>query len=167
MKRFAAIILVLTAVHFPYGDACAQTMTEVQNLDFGTFGLRDNDAGHTIVVEPDGDVTYAPEIVPGMSVAQRGEYALTGFPANMLLTFGVASSTPPDDGGIIVDNGTSLSTGSGEVFTVDTYTTNSPTTDGSGDATLYLGATLTTSGSTTMYGDGLHSGNVDITIYFE
>ena len=141
-------------------------MTEIEKLDFGQFGLRDNSAAHTLVVTPINTATYADEIIPGGRSPQRGEYSLTGFPPNMTLTLGVVLANPPDDGGLTLNNSSGLSL-SGQVFTLSNFTTNSVITDGAGDATVYIGGTLTTSGNGTMYGDGDYDGTYDITFYFE
>lgn len=148
----------------------AQTMTEIQRLDFGGFALRNNTSAHTIVIAPNNSVSYAAAFVPdGATPAHRGEYSLTGMPPNMALTFGVTTTNNTDQGGTTLDNGVNLSkngAGAGPLFTVGSYTANSPSTNGSGSATLFIGGTLTTSGTGAFYTDGSYAGSVDITIYF-
>lgn len=141
-------------------------MTEVQPLSFGEMGIRDNNLTHTITVAPDNSVSYSDHITPDTQ-AQRGEYLLTGFPPNMTLHADVTFVTYPFDGGVTIDEETQLVLGGNPEFTVNGFTTNEPTTDGAGNATLYIGATLTLSGSGVEYGDGTYNGAVDLTFYFE
>lgn len=161
--RFSVVLAFFLLSVFP---AHAQVMTEVEKLDFGQFGLRDNSAAHTLIVTPNNTATYDAAIIEGGRLPQRGEYDLTGFPPNMTLTLGVAVANPPNDGGLVLDNSGGATFG-GKVFTVGDFTTNVVVTDGAGDATVYIGGTLTTSGDGTMYGDGDYNGTYDITFYFE
>jgi hypothetical protein len=144
----------------------ADTMTQIHQLDFGTFALLNNAAAHTIVITPANGVTYDPAIISG-STPNRGEYtlALPGVP-NMALTLGVTVVTLPNQGGMEVNNSSDLSLAANPLLTIDTFTTNNPSTDGSGNATLYIGATLHTSGTGSTYGNGTYNGTYDITVYF-
>jgi hypothetical protein len=156
MKNKVVYILAVMALISFYGKiAEAQDMAEIHSLNFGEFAMLDNNSVHTIVVTPGNIATYDPALIRGIQ-AQRGEYLLTGLPANEAL-------------GITLDNTVDLShngLGGGALFTIDTYTTNNPSTNGAGDATLYIGATLSTSGSGSGYIDGPYSGSVDLTINF-
>lgn len=127
-------------------------MTTVVDLDFGTFGLKDNDGAYTIVVQLDNNVIYDDEVVGG-SGANRAEYALTGLPATTQLTVTVADSTLSRDGG-----------GPSPDFTIGSFTDNDPLTDGSGAGTLYIGGTLTTSGTSDHYYTGPYSGTMAVTV---
>ena len=147
--------------------ARAQEMTEIHHLDFGEFGLGDNTHPATIVIPPDdsGDATYSDGIVPGTRPARSGEYDLTGLPHNIILHTGVDMPIAPE-GGVVVDNSSNLSKPGEPSFTVDHFTTNSPETDNSGEATLFIGATLTTSGNGSLYHDGDYDGTLDVTFFY-
>ena len=149
--------------------AKAQTMTEVQKLDFGTFGVVNNNGSYTIVIGPDNSVTYDPSgkiVSDGAHIGHRGVYALAGFPPNMQLTLGVTTTNNTTTGGVTLTNGSSLTYAGNPAFSIGSFTANNPLTDASGNATLYIGATLTTSGSGTNYMSGTYNGSVDITLYF-
>lgn len=149
------------------GSARAQDMVEVQSLDFGTFAIINNSAQQTITVQPNGVTAYDSDIVFDIE-AERGHYTFTGLPPNVTFTLGISVSNPPTDGGLIIDNPTPV-TGGGEAFQLLNFTANTANeliTDGGGNATLYIGATLRTSGNGGAYSDGVHSGTYDITFYY-
>ncbi len=149
---FAAVFLGLVF----YGKTVqAQDMAEIHVLDFGEFALLDNGSVHTIVVTPANGVTYDPALIRGIQ-AQRGEYLLTGLPPSEALVITLNNTVDLSHNGL----------GGGTLFTIGAYTTNNPSTNGSGDATLYIGATLSTSGTGAGYIDGPYSGSVDLTINF-
>ncbi|HEY8190013.1 MAG TPA: DUF4402 domain-containing protein, partial [Micavibrio sp.] len=54
--------------------------------------------------------------------------------------------------------------GAGIRFTVSNFTHNNPVTNPAGEATLYVGATLTTTGSGQRYGTGDYSEGIEITV---
>lgn len=156
------------AIFFWPMKVVAQDINEVQQLSFGTFAILDNSAAHTIVVDPDNSVAYDPDLIPG-TPANRGEYVFTGLPANTTFTLGVTIANPPTDGGVTLDNQTALSTGGGQNFTVSNFAinvANEMITDNNGDATLHIGATLSTSGNGGFYNDGVFNGTYDITLYW-
>jgi hypothetical protein len=147
-------------------SADAQEYTEVTALNFGTFGMRDNDNQYSIVLGYDNSVTYDPEIADNPDFPpQRGQYDFIDLPPNVTFYVGVSVPNPPVSGGLILDNSSGLTFGGG-VFTLENFTANDLTTDGNGDGTLYIGATLKTSGNGTMYSDGVYSGTYDLTLYF-
>jgi len=169
--QFSRALFCLLAVLFLYGKgAQAQTLVIVRNLDFGQFGMRDNNSPHTIVVTPGGGVTYDPAFIPdGVAQAHPGQYALSGLPPNMALNYGISTTNGTTNGGTTLTNTVSLSLNGaliGALFTVGSYTANSPSTDALGNATISIGGTLTTSGTGAGYGDGSYDGSVDLTIYF-
>lgn len=147
-------------------SADAADMVQIQALHFGEFAYVDNSVPRTIVIAPDDTVTYDDDIIEGNVPAHRGEYQLTDFPPNMIIHTGVTVPTPPTDGGVTLDNSSSVSLPASESFTLSNFTTNEPITDGNGDATLYIGATLTTSGNGQSYSDGNYTGTYDVTFYF-
>jgi len=145
--------------------AFAYDITEIHHLDFGTFAITNNTAPHAMVVPYDGSpATYDPEIIPNTD-PQRGEYALENLPPNV--TFYVGVQVPnPGDGGVTMDNPTAVSGSTGPGLTVSNFTASDVTTDNNGDATLYIGATLTTSGNGAMYATDTFNGSYDITFYY-
>lgn len=157
---FAAIML--------YGiPSWAQTMTQVRPLSFGTFAILNNSGAKTITVAPDNSTVYHPDIVADIP-AQSGHYTLEEMPANVTFYLGISVSNPPGDGGLVLDNATSL-TGGAQPFTLTDFTVNANNTvvtDGDGDADMYIGATLVTSGNGAAYTDGVYTGTYDITFFY-
>lgn len=148
--------------------AQAQTITEVNQLYFGTFGISDNDSVSAITVTPDNDTFSDPAIISDQP-GQRGEYTLTGFPPNVSFYLGVEVTNPPAEGGIVLANPTDGTMGGAEVFTLDTLEIADGgvlQTDGAGDAVLYIGGTLRTSGNGLRYPGGNYSGTYTITIHY-
>jgi hypothetical protein len=76
-------------------------------------------------------------------------------------------AVPPNQGGLKIDNASTLTLGGAPPFSIGTFTCNNPTTDGSGNATLLIGATLTTDGSGSYYNTGSYSGSIDLTFYLD
>lgn len=157
MKNVLFLVIsagVLLSVVFCAKQSHAADMATVQDLDFGQFAVLNNTSVHTIVVTAGGSVTYDPVIIPGIQ-AQRAQYTLTGFPPSQAID-------------VTIDNTENLSLdggGTGTMLSVGSYTTNSPSTNGAGNATLYIGATLSTSGSGA-YSNGDYEGSVDLTFNF-
>ena len=130
---------------------------ENRALSFGTFGLRDNAGVYTYVLSPLGAITADFEIVV-IDDGLPGDYTVSGFPVTTALTFNVLGSSPLTLGG----------TGSRVPFPISNFTINpNPiTTDGAGNASFTLGATLSTDGLGTMYSDGVFSDSVLIVVSF-
>ena len=130
----------------------AQTITRVQTLSFGTFALRNNNAPHALRVSRTNVVTADSEFAI-FTDPTRGEYSLSSFPTNTPFTVFI-----PD---------TTLTSGGGAQFDLGQFTPGSGlTTDGTGNADLRFGATLTTSGTGGNYTDGSYSGTIDITVNY-
>lgn len=159
------LIPLLSAVNFP---ALAQTISEVDALHFGSFAVVKNDAPYSITVTPDNDTLPDAEIVvdePG----QRAEYFFEGLPNNVNFYIGVTVPNPPTEGGITVDAVSPTATGPGPNFTISNFLIDNAgvmQSNGSGEARVYIGATLTTSGTNAMYGTGNYNGTYEITIYY-
>lgn len=132
----------------------ADSLHIVRNLTFGEFATRDNDSPHTILVDASNNATYDPALLQ-ITPAERGEFLLETFPPSTPLSISIPDTNLTLNGG-----------GAGIHFTVSNFTHNNPVTDPSGDATLYLGATLTTTGSTQHYGTGNYSEGIEITINY-
>lgn len=149
MKR----VTVLFFLFFCAQSAIAQTLTEDQVLSFGTFALKNNSAAHAFIVHRDGSTTADPEYIEILP-AQEAIFSVTGCPPNTNVTINIDNASMTLGGG-----------GAGEAFTVDTYTLPPVTqTDGAGNLTFDVGATMTSSGTGTMYTDGGHSDQFDVTI---
>lgn len=128
------------------GSLHAQELTQIQAISFGAFAVLDNSAPRSITVAPNNNVTGDPNIAIATDPT-RGEYLLTNQDPNRALDISVSVGT------------LTLNDSGGHSMTVDTFTTNNPSTDGAGDATIYIGATLTTSGSGAVYSDGSFEDN--------
>ena len=131
-------------------------VTETQQLRFGTFAMVDNDAQHIFQILPDGTLNPGPAYVIIVD-GQEAQYSVTGFPASTAL--------------IITVNGGPLSPGGcgcSEQFDVINFQNSpaSPVTDGAGAATFSLGASLRSSGSTTMHPDSTYNGTGTVTVNF-
>lgn len=136
-------------------QAQAQTVTQIQPLSFGTFATSNNNGNYTITVNPGNGSVYDPRII-AETQAQRGEYLLQGQDPNRALDITVTNgSMTLNDFGV------------GDTISITNYTNNSPSTDGAGDATIYIGATLTTNGSGTQYPSGSYADNIDITVNYQ
>ncbi len=148
--------------------AQAQTITEVQSLSFGTFGIGNNNGAWQIIVTPDNDTFADPQIAMGQD-GRRGEYLFTGLPPNVSFFLGVDVPNPPSEGGIVLDMPTPAENGSNPVFNLTDVTIADGGvmySDGAGDATLYIGGTLQTSGTGEHYDSGTYNGQFNLTIYY-
>ena len=145
--------LTLALVVFTSVEARAQSLAETQSLDFGEGLISDNSAQRAINLQANGAFTNDPEIF-FVTTPQVGIYALTG--ATPLLPFNV---------GIVVDQQV---IGPGEDFTIDNFDIDAPAaTDGSGEATIRVGARLRTSGTGTPYTvSSAFAGQFTITVTF-
>lgn len=168
MKAFITTILacyVLVATSF---GASAQTLSEVERLHFGTFVVRNNMSTSSITVTPDNDTIVAGQIVLAEN-GRRGEYMLTGLPPNVPFYLGVDMPNPPAEGGIVLGNPEPASAGAGADFILNALTIGNGgvmLSDGIGDATVYIGGTLNTTGTGQAYAGGSYIGSYTITIYY-
>jgi hypothetical protein len=149
IRIVAALLLLL-----PSSAYAQETMTVEEPFNFGLFSLQDNDTPHTLIVSAT-DNSFTPD--PAFVVAtppQRGEYFLEGFVPGTEINVTVA------DGGLTLNGG-----GGTEVFATIDYTVF-PTpviANGSGEATVFIGATLRTLGDGMLYNTGSYSDDLDIT----
>ena len=152
--HFIPVISAMTLLWLATVPAVAATLTDIVNLSFGSFALMDNATPQTIVVTPAGGVTYGAKVVDGPTPPQAGEYLL--------------EDLTPDTALVITIDDTTLNRvgGGSPAFTISDYVTNNPTTNAGGDATLLVGATLTTSGTGVHYESGSYTGTMAITIIF-
>ncbi len=130
----ARVITWLAAVSC--GDTFAD-ITQLTPLSFGTVAVSDNTAAQTINVTTSGRAYYSNYVHP-IQDAQRGVYLLSNFPTNQILSVTTQA----------ISSTTTSSQASSEQFSLtNVNTTTYVTTDASGEATIYVGGTLSTSGS--------------------
>jgi len=129
----------------------AAVIQQDQALSFGSFVLAGNDAISTLVIPYDEAVAPSSsyKLYP-LSPGQPGHYSLSGFVASTVL--------------IITINDFNLTAPGQELMTVTNFTFPAITTNGSGDAFLEVGATLSSTGSGTGYGESGYTGTMDIII---
>ena len=144
--------------------ANAFTLAETQALSFGSIvAISDGSDTSTMVIDNAGAVTVnnpgAATIIE-LSGAQQGIFDITGaapsttmtltLPASVTLTCGTCSGSQPD-------------------FTVDTITNDvagAPATDGTGAATINIGATLNTIADANPYEDGDYTGTMTVSVNY-
>jgi len=137
----------------------AASITEQRALNFGTVALKDNNSAHQMNISFNGDINADPAfiiITPGTPA----EYLLTGFTANTLLNIT-----------ILVPSSTTMLAGQSDPstsqFTIDNHHSFSPvvTTDILGEATINIGARLTTSG-VGFYKDAMYIAPMTISVNY-
>lgn len=151
-------LLILLAISFGHclpGFAHTQVITEMQSMTFGKFAMRDNNAPYDVVMSPTGVETYDPHILPFFQGVQ-GVFQLTDFLPNQLLGVSIADTTLVS----VVDP---LDT-----FDLLNFTFNpaAPTTNGAGNVTVNVGATLRTSGTGVLYTDDTYTGSYTLVVIY-
>ncbi len=135
-------------------QAQAQTLTEDDTLTFGHVVMRDNSAPKDIELHPDGSYTADPAYIFYAEEPQLGRYTIQGQLANhqMDITIDVAATV--------------ISTGGTPNFTlVNPFTVPAIViTNGLGNATFEVGATLRSNGDGQVFQDANYLGNFDITV---
>ncbi len=139
----AQLLLVVTLFQ---GAWAAPVITPQVALGFGEIALRSNNAIISMAVSNSGAVTPGNSQIIPLGGAVRGEYRLTGFPPNTVLSFEWDDAQLSYAGQMHP-----------EFLTVTAYTPTAATTNGAGEAVVYLGATIKTSGTGAMYNDGTYS----------
>ena len=132
------------------GNYANAAITEVQPLKFGTFALVTNNVVSTLKISDSGANPIASIKLYPLVFGQAGHYQLTGYPAWTPLIITIADYQ--------------IVKGASEPMTIGSFVHDPVITDGSGEATLKLGATLSTSGTNVVYGDALSSGTMNIVI---
>lgn len=130
---------------------CLSDITETTPLDFGRFAVVGAVAS-SLEVPWTGSTPKASGNLYVIDQANPGVFALSNYPANYPL--------------IITVNDFVLTRGAGKVFWVTTFTHNNVITDSNGDATLRLGATLSTDGDSSGYFDTIYSGTMNLTVSY-
>lgn len=129
------------------------TIDTTQEMSFGRFAVRNNTAQHMIVIDPiTGNGTYDAALIEIDPVA-RGIYVMEGLPPNTPINLSFTDTFLVPSGG-------------GPNFSIRDYTHNSPVSDGSGDATFLVGATLRTTGGGQHYNSDTYSGTFDLQIAY-
>lgn len=135
--------------------AHAQTVTIEENLSFGRFVMLDFTDVAEITINTNGSVTKSTDIL-FIDQPQRGEYLITGAPANTSYTVTV----PQED--ILVG---AQPAGN---FLLDNITVAPETlvTDAQGQDTFFLTGRLRSLGETIQYVDGLYDASFEIELNF-
>lgn len=178
--KASAIGAITAALAFGMLDAQAETVattvtatvnnsigfSETTALSFGTFTAKSDTADtSTILLQPDGTTTVTNGTnsrIVALSAAQVGVFDVTGAAPSTSLTLAIPTSA--------VTLTCGACTGSNPTFSVGTWTSTpavgSLTTDGSGDATINVGATLSTITNANPYEDGSYSGSYSVSVNY-
>jgi len=145
------LTLVLLSLTFQGSISHAQTITENQTLDFGRFALVDNAAPRTIQLLPGGGFVADPQYM-FLIDPQMGNVTVDGYPPATPLTVTVSTIA--------------LNNGGGANFSTSATFTNPAVivTDGAGEVTFDVGATLTSDGGGAIHNEGGFTGTYTITI---
>jgi hypothetical protein len=149
---------VIGLVALLFSPSVLAGVTTVQQLNFGEFIVKNNNAVHSITVNLSGPA-YAYDsagfILINDANIQYGIYDLDGMtPSTAIASVTVTQVTP-------------LSGAGGPNFQMNTFQESHPaTTDGSGVARINVGATAQTSGTGTTYLDQTYTGTLQIQINF-
>jgi len=137
----------------------AAAITQQTALSFGTIALRDNASTHQMNISFDGSITADPAFIV-ITPGNPAEFLLTGFPTNTLVNIA-----------ILVPSTTTMLAGqtdpSSSQFTIDNHHSFAPvvTTDLLGEATINIGARLTTSGAG-FYKDAMYIAPMTISVSY-
>lgn len=151
--RGRSLIIYLLSALYGVGLPAVAAETEIVPLSFGRFVLADNSTSSTVTIRINGNnPLYSNNAYP-IEFGNAGEYLLSGLPAFTPLDITVA--------------GVSLTTGGPqESLSIGSFTYNDVTTDSNGEGTLFVGATLTSSGNGNAYVSTDYNGTITITINF-
>lgn len=134
-------------------EATAQTITQNTPLSFGQVVLVDNAAPRQIVLLPGGGFTADPQYV-FFTPPQLGNFTVSGYGPGVPLTVTVGITNLNPIGG-----------GTANFSTSSTFTNPATvTTDGAGEVTFDVGATLSSDGGGSTHMDDLYNGTYTITV---
>lgn len=146
--------LFLLLIGLSFFIAPAQAAVNItQPLSFGEFALRNNTARRQMRITAQDVFTKNAAFIT-LVRPQRAIVEVSGFPANTNLIVNVTFN--------------SLSSGVGDLFTIDNPTLfpNTLRTNGSGNLTFYVGARLRTSGTGSVYPNNTYSGLMNISVNY-
>jgi hypothetical protein len=150
MKRLLCILLVAVSV-FCSHPSHADTLREIQPIAFGAMAIT-GAYPQSITIGADGSEHDSGGFLP-LQAVRNGVYLIENLPANTSFTVSVADT-------FMVGQGTTQFD-----ITDFTFDHNSYTTNGSGDATVNIGATLRLVNGTT-YSPGAYRGTYDLVLTF-
>jgi len=153
-----ALIVFFSFISWP-APVLAATITQQQALSFGTIALRDNSSAHQMNIAFDGTITADPAFII-ISAGSPAEFLLSGFTANTLVNVSILVPSTTSVLAGAVDPSTSQ-------FTIDNHHTFAPvlTTNLLGEATVNVGARLTTSG-VGFYKDAMYIAPMTISVNY-
>lgn len=149
----AGLAGAVAALFAPFPGLC-QTFDQARSMDFGRIALTTYSQVGTLVVHPDGSYTATPEILV-LDPPSAARFDATGFPANTAATLSVTDADATLGGG-----------GAGQAFTIRDFV-SAPgvlSTNGAGNMTFDLGATLRSAGDGQVYPDGSYSTTITLTL---
>lgn len=157
MKNSLLIFIVFLIYLCSFRLAYAEEIIEITPLSFGTIVLLNNDETHEYKISFAGDVNADPAYII-LTPGQPAEYLLTEFLTNTQLTISILVPDTTTSLAGSIDNSTSQ-------FTIDNHHTASSTitTNSLGEATINIGANLTSSGSG-FYTDATYFNNMTILV---
>ncbi len=153
-------IFLMSVFYASFGVLHAGTITVEVPLDFGTVALVNNNAVYTLRVGQNGSISHDSEFVI-ITSGVPGRYFLSAFPANTLINVSVVTADP--SGWTELAGFTDPSSTQFQVKNFDTIA--SLNTDANGEKTIYIGATLFTSG-TGNYIDAQYVAFMDVIISY-
>ncbi|MGB4058421.1 MAG: DUF4402 domain-containing protein [Alphaproteobacteria bacterium] len=156
LKPIALVFIALVFLGTPF-FVFAAGVTVNQALFFGEWAVTSNVGFYNVNIDADGTYTNsAPFVLVGSSPV-RGEYIITGLPASTAIT------------SIDITELSEMTGPGSEGFSMDNFEVNYPsgmTTNGAGDILIYVGARANTSATAINYADGVHTGQLQITINY-
>ena len=133
---------------------CRAAVIEIQPLDFGRWLVAGNNGVQNITLQTDSSYSNSAGIIM-LSPPQAGIFLISGLPISQIISSVTITMTQ------------AMSSGAGEVFTMDNFTYDAPpSTDGSGEATITIGARARTSGNGNPYANDVFNGDLEITFNF-
>jgi hypothetical protein len=153
MRAYKTIFILICLMQST--SAWGQSLVENQAIDFGTVFVESNAANYDIALKSNcsGYTIDAQYYV--FTAPQCGSYTASGYPPNTTLTVTITNNVDVDPDG-----------GSGPNFTMISpfHTPNNVKTNGAGEVTFEVGATLRTSGSGGFFASDSFSGSYSVTV---
>lgn len=149
MRIFYTLLTFMMLVTAP----ALAAVTITQPITFGEFVLRNNTAVRQMTINAKNQLTQDAAFIT-LVAPQRGSVNVSGFPTKTNLIINVTFNT--------------LSSGSGDVFTVNNAVTfpTSVKTDNFGNASFFVGATLNTSGGGGFYPNATYNGLMTVSVNY-